>query len=350
MPNFEQVYELAQYITLMKPQEVKEKNGLKDKMKLDGLFNDPGYAAEEKYDGIRCFTIANRIFTRKLIDITDKLPHIVEALNAMNKPNLVLDCEIYVPGGTSSDIPLGSMDADTAIAHQKKHGSFTLAVFEVLRAPSGRWMHNDPYDKRRAFLEYWYSKEVEGKPFSSYVHLTRQAVDNKKEFLAEIFERNGEGIVFKKRDSLYFFKERSPKWTWMKYKRKKELDVIITGTVEPDVRYNGKNVADWQYRKVVDGMEIPVSKAYYFGWKKGIEVSAYVDGELKYLGKITGITEQLSEELASKPEKYIGKVARISFMQLGSQGGLRHAKFLDLHPDKDPEECHFDGKDAPILE
>lgn len=95
---------------------------------------------------------------------------------------------------------------------------------------------------------------------------------------------------------------------WMKMKPEEEKDGIITGFTEGQGKFNG----------------LIGSATIDFG-----------DGSST---SVSGMDDATRLDMSRNPNKYIGRVARIPYMQRDSQGGYRHPRWGGLHEDKSRED------------
>ena len=68
------------------------------------------------------------------------------------------------------------------------------------------------------------------------------------------------------------------------------------------------------------------------------------DGKPLHLAWISGVTDQLKQGIVTSPEKWVGKVAELTAMQVECISGeytLRHGKIERWRDDKRPDDCDF---------
>lgn len=333
-----QILDLMSKVQVMKPAKVKE-DDTKALIKLEALLDSPDYAADEKIDGCHYTMSACLFISKDHIDKTDNFPHLRDFFMHLNMPNLILDGEINYPGKTSQYCTrVTGSGPDTAIAFQDANGYIHYTIFDMLRTPKGTWLMKEPYKNRRKLVDYFYANYIKGTPMEEFIHLPRIAYDNKRAFKDMILAEGGEGVVLKKLNSLYVMGKK-PMWQWMKIKQADEADLVIMGFEDPKVEYKGKGCDNWPFWKEVNGVSIPVTKYYYNGWIGSIILGAYVDGELTKVCTSSGIDENLRIDMSLNPDKYIGKVAKIGYMEATEANIPRHPKFISIHPDKEAIEC-----------
>lgn len=332
------IYDLVSKIQVMKPNKVKD-NDTKAMIKLEALLESPDYAAEEKIDGCHYIMAAYLFFSKEHVEKTDNYPHLRDFFYNLKMPNLILDGEINYPGKTSQYCTrVTGADPNTAIIFQNANGPIHYTIFDMLRTPKGTWLIKEPYKNRRKLLEYFYNNFVKGTKHEQYIHLTDIAYSDKTRFKDEILDRGGEGVVLKKLNSLYVMGKK-PMWQWMKIKQKDEADFVIMGFESASKETTTTDYENWPYWKEENGISIPVSKYYYYGWIGSVKLGAYVNGTLTQICTASGIDEALRKDMSENPDKYINKVVKTGYMELTEAGIPRHPKILEIHPDKSPDEC-----------
>ncbi|QOC54306.1 DNA ligase [Aeromonas phage Atoyac13] len=68
---------------------------------------------------------------------------------------------------------------------------------------------------------------------------------------------------------------------------------------------------------------------------EGMVGSVQIDFEDGSQCNTSGFTMELRQDFTDYPEKYLGKVAEIHYMQRDAQGGYRHPSLYRIHPDKE---------------
>lgn len=336
-----EILQFVEKVDIMKPNSV-AKDNLKSLAKLDKLLDDPNYAADEKIDGCRYKLIACRFFSKENVEKTDNYPHLRDFFVKLGMPNLILDGEINYPGRTSQYCTrVTGADPATAISFQQANGLIHFTMYDMLRTPKGSWLLNYSYAERRKILEYFYKSFIVGTPLEEHIHISNMEVEKKRDFLDKLINSGHEGIVLKKLNSMYLMGKK-PMWEWMKIKQEDETDLVIVGFEDPKVEYSGSNFDGWPFWADVNGVRIPVTKNYHKGWVNTIRFGAYVNGELKQICKASGIDEDTKKAIKANPDAFLGKVAKVTFMERTEAGYPRHPNFEGIHEDKRPDECIWD--------
>lgn len=340
---------------------------VKDEKKMETLWDNPAYIAEEKFDGVRMLSIGGRFFSRRISDIdgipvekTAQVPHLASVLEKY--PNLILDGEVYYEGMTSNEVTsiMGSLP-ERAVALQEERGKLKYVAFDILRDFDGNWLIDLPWTKRRAaliktieqiHLDSAHDRNANG----AYIELSTVQYDNKREFYNLIMERGGEGVILKNINGKYI-PEKKPAWNWVKVKKHITDDVVIIGFKPPVREYEGKELDTWKYWEHVDegGSQLvydptleefahydltPVTKFYFNDWIGAVKFGKYdKDGNLVELGECSGLTDELRKDMSENPDKYIGQAIEIGAMERTKDGFYRHPQFIRMRPDKNPSEC-----------
>lgn len=334
------VYPFSRPFEVMKPNVINE-DSTREKDKLMLIMSSSSYIAEEKIDGCHYNCINGRFFSTHIsettgvpVEKTDNYPHLVEAINSLKYKKILLDGEINYPGKTSQDVTsvTGALP-DNAIKFQEQHGWVEYRIFDILRAPNGEWLLNMTWEQRRQILDNL-THELEA--VSPYIKVNPYIINGKEQFLDNILKAGKEGIVLKKRSSLYL-PGKKPKWDWVKIKQSDEDDVIIMGFAPAKQKYSGTSYETHPYW--INGE--PVSKFFYMGWIGSIIYGKYnaQTNTLVEIGQCSGMSESQRQQFTDNPDTYIGRVMQIKFMEKTNAGKNRHANFVAIHPDKNPKEC-----------
>ena len=304
-------------------------------IKKDGYW----YCLEKTADGKTVY-LFSRSKSRKTGELTEKIenvPHIKEWAEQVLNPGTVLIGEIYYPGKTSKDVTkiMGSLPQK---AQQRQFNSDAFGgpihyyIHDIIYTDGHSIMH-EPYMKRMEIFKDYYDYKAFDADFIDVVTLYDSNLLNT---LQDVFDAGEEGMVFKKKEGLYLPGKR-PKDNF-KVKTEETFDAVIIGFVEPEKQYTGKELESWQYFK--DGM--PVTKAYYNGWKAGVEIGAFDDeGNIKSIGTISsGMTDYLRQNMAEHPDNYLDKTVEIQAMSVNSDDyTIRHGRLIRVRDDKEGKEC-----------
>lgn len=326
-------------------------NKLNDAL-VDATFTNGEWVAQEKIDGawymlekinndhIYLFgrTISKK--TGELTEKSDNVPHIINWAKQL-PDDTVLIGEIYVPGGKSNDVTkIMGCTAKNAIKRQydtyEFGGPIHYYVFDCIRYEGQDLCHTAFIDRYQYYLQH-----MLGNLFNceEYIHLADIYESNFESVLSEIFIHEGEGMVFKRRDSLYEPGKRPA--TCFKLKQHVDsIDLICMELLDPIKEYTGKEIDTWQYW--IEGE--PVTKHYYYGWKNAMRLGAYKDGKIIEVGRVaSGLSDDIRVDMADHPEKYLNQVVQVSCMSLNKKDKtIRHPVFETMRYDKDINDCKLD--------
>lgn len=284
----------------------------------DALLDSWLYAAEAKENGIRA-------------QVHVQAGQVVAAFSRTGKPlggpglkwllekrtwatlTAILDAEVVVPGGTSSDV-----------SHHLAAGKpLELVVFDVL-AMEGQSSVDLPYLVRRHMVV-----DVVARFDDPRVCAVEQMTNARQAF--EAAKASGrEGIVLKLIEGLYEPGKRSR--AWLKVKTVSTVDVVITDCASKPTKWTVS-----PGRVGTDGVLYPEGKLSET-WQKAFVGLSYgffdpVQGQAVRFGSLgmTGTEEELLQ--------HVGKVAEIKVYAIEKTGRLRHPQFVRFRDDKRPEEC-----------
>jgi bifunctional non-homologous end joining protein LigD len=284
---------------------------------IDEPFDDEDWLFEIKWDGYRalCTVDAARRLTlvsRNGLNLLDRFPELASLADAFARVPIVVDGEIV------------SLDAKGRSDFQRlqeygEHGhALTYVAFDAIYA-EGRDLRKAALEERKATLE----RMIEDDTLVLY---SKHVVGAGKALFAQAGRNQLEGIIGKKRDSLY--QERRSR-DWVKIKTQYEQEFIIGGWTAPQGSRKG------------------------FG---ALLLGAYVGSELRYAGRAgTGFSVKAIAEIAKhlrslerKTTPFLGPVvdagdahwvepqlvAQVRFTEWTRDGLLRHPVFLGLRSDK----------------
>lgn len=348
-------------------------------LKKDGYW----YMFEKTETDSYLFSRNKSVETGILTEKGANVPHIMDALNYLPTGTILIG-EIYYPGKTSKDVTpiMGSLPDKAWERQTGEYGYLHYYIHDMIRykgvdlIPYGASIRYELL--KRVMESQILDRFVVGDNCESFIELAERVDDNIQEFIECALNGGEEGVVLKKKTAPYSPGKR-PAWDTIKIKQTATCDAICLGFDDPTMEYTGKlNVGpnytgpdadQWPYwcicrkdlntdkiiseHKVpigqkeiargIDWITIPVTQAYYYGWKTSMRVGAYDNnGNLVQIGSVSsGLTQELQAEAAiSGHIKYVGKVVELSGMQKNNEvHTLRHFFFKRFRDDKNPEEC-----------
>ena len=294
-------------------------------------FNRAGWIFEPKIDGTRCITTiakAVRLQNRRLVDITYRYPEVVGAL-AHAARECVLDGEITVfVKGLPSFRALAGRDHQVErmkIEYLSRAMPVSYVVFDILYA-NGESVMDRPLRERKVILHEVLQE-------SEIVSIIDSFPEKGEDYFQAALKSGIEGVVAKRRDSLYLPGIRSQ--DWIKIKKSLTIDLVVGGYIPG----NG-------------------DREQYFG---GLLMGAYDHGQLVYIGRVgSGFALEELQEIKTHflpriqspfsnppptPEAVWiepNLVVQVTALEVTHDGHLRAPVFLRTRDDKDPQECTID--------
>ena len=286
-------------------------------------FDDDDYIYELKLDGIRCIAHLTKTSTdlrnKRTQKLLPKFPELTQ-LHKQIKKSCILDGELYIFKDGITDFfeiqkrTLMSNPFKISLASKQYPATFT--AFDILEI-DGECVTHEPLIKRKQLLQ---SVVKENERFNIARYIEKEGI----KLFTLTQEKGLEGIVAKRKDSLYYPDKRTN--DWIKCKNSLDDDFIIVG---------------------------------YLLKEKGIVsliLAQYDKQHLKYMGHVTlGVSLSLLNRNIQKtticPFSTIPPhhedanwitpflVGTVKFMQYTETGGLRQPIFKGFRNDKTPQEC-----------
>lgn len=176
--------------------------------KFNALFGDGKWTMDEKLDGHRCLVRKQGLSIETPLKSVQLPAHIVREMQRL--PDGIYDGELLVPGGVSTDVP------NLALRDE-----LIYAVFDVLEV-DGQSTLSMLQSDRRAVLEMC----MQFAPEQNAVVLVAQ-YEPTWSAVQDVWKRGGEGVILKRKASLYRPGARSA--DWLKVKKLEQHTVTITG-------------------------------------------------------------------------------------------------------------------------
>ena len=285
---------------------------------VDEPFTDSEWQFELKLDGYRTLAYINSgkvdLRSRKNNSFNKQFNDVRKALEGW-KINAVIDGEVVVLNEE------GRPDFNKIqLWDTQREGHLAYYVFDLLWI-DGLNIMNEPLSLRREILKQLM-------PESGIIRYSDHIDDIGNEFFEIAKKNNLEGIIAKKKDSVYIPDSRAK--TWLKIKIEERHEAVICG-------YTRKRDTDRLFSSLILGV--------------------YDKKELKFIGQTgTGFTELMQEELMRKMNPLITKelpfdkkpaiprsdivwikpflVCEVKYTELTNDGLMRHASFQGLREDK----------------
>ena len=298
---------------------------------VDKPFDDKEWLYEVKWDGYRAVSFLNagkvEIKSRNDKSFNDKFYPVHDALKGM-KLNAILDGEVVVVG-ENGQADFGALQN----WRSESDGTLLYYVFDILWY-QGKDLTDLTLCERKAVL-----KEV--LPVNDIIKISTPFYTSGIEFLEVAKQLGLEGIMAKKKDSLYHTHVRTK--DWLKIKANKRQEVVIGGFTRND----------------------DSSKLF-----SSILVGVYEGKDLVYTGKVgTGFNDKMQKEMmnqfrpliidqpsfseepdVNKPSRFRPNpphaavtwlkpelICEVNFTEMTSDGVMRHPSFEGMREDKDPK-------------
>jgi bifunctional non-homologous end joining protein LigD len=288
----------------------------------DGPFDDNDFIFEIKWDGYRALAKVEKkkvsLYSRNLQNFNDKYPSIVKTLEKV-KESALFDGEIVAYN--QKNLPSFQLLQNLGSHENTK---IEYVIFDLLYL-NGKSLLDTPLIERKKILEKFLSK-YPALTYGDYIE------EKGVSFFKTIVKKDMEGIMAKRKDSLYVPHSRSG--SWLKIKHHHTEEAIIVGFTKP----RGSRV--------------------YFG---ALVLGQYkVKDEMTFVGHTgTGFNTKMLQDLYKKMKPLITStspfknkiplnapitwvkpklVAEIKFTEWTEGGAMRHPVFIGLREDKETKE------------
>lgn len=277
--------------------------------------------------------------------------------------------ELYFPekrGSRNVTTILGCLK-EKALERQKRNSYLHYYVFDIW-ALDGKSFLDKEMEKRvnalNSLYESWLNAEKSSNdPAPACVEFAEYLKGEEAwNELNRILSAGGEGMVITRANSKPEpGKKTARKTLKVKMEIQQTIDAFLDGNYKKPTRlYSGKEIENWQYyENVKTGEKVngnmyreymsggpwePITKPYYYGWASAVSFSVMKEGKPVHIAWISGITDELKREIVEQKEKWIGRVAELTAMEVEKIDGfysLRHGKIVNWRDDKSKEECDF---------
>jgi DNA ligase D-like protein (predicted ligase) len=289
---------------------------------------------EVKFDGYRCLagrdTKTVTLWSRRENLFTKQFPHIAEACEGL-PPNTLVDGEIVAMDES------GRVSFNLLQHHRSKAQAIVFYVFDVL-IYRGRSVLNVPLYFRRELLHKIFE---DGK--ADPIGLSENIEAAPKDLIRVVREFGFEGVVAKRKDSLYESGKRTG--GWVKYKVNRGQEFVIGGYT-PGNPFDALIVGCYEgerllYAAKVRNGFVPLVRREVATKFKGLETNTCPFANLpeKKRTQWALTKEEMKNCVWLKPRL----VAQIEFTEWTPDGHLRHSKFVGLREDKAAREVVREG-------
>jgi ATP-dependent DNA ligase len=319
----------------------------------DPYWNDSNYVAEPKLDGCRFLIHKDeqgevRIYSRHIskqtglpVLKTAQLQHLADEVDAEFPNGSVIDGEVVAANGSGVSCSnlvtkITGSKVMRAIELQELDGYLQYVVFDCL-VFDGVDLTQSPYHQRRRVLDITL-------PYGTkHITVIESVRTNKRGLYDAVVASGGEGVILKDVNSTYHQGDRHK--SWVKVKRQKTFDRIITGFQEAEEFTTKKGQTELTKSRIAGqvgaiklGVWMPRQTC---STENPMLFEQAPDLELVDAGTVSGFDDAMRLEFTQHPERYIGTVVELTAQEVFKTGRLRHGRFLQLRPDKNAEECVF---------
>jgi DNA ligase D-like protein (predicted ligase)/DNA ligase D-like protein (predicted 3'-phosphoesterase) len=298
-------------------------------------FSDKDWIFEIKWDGFRAISYINHslsVKSRNEKELKHNFPELEELANLA--PNVVVDGEIVVMQNGKPDfqalLERGKAVSPREIEKRKEQEPATYIVFDILEK-DGKSLTKLPLIERKKILQ---ESVTEGKNV-----LVSDFIEEKGEaYYGLVLEKGLEGVVAKRKDSLY--EEGLRTGSWMKIKEIKTCDCVVFGY------RRGEHARGGTFGSLVLGLYNPEGKPVYVGnvgtgfSEQTLKSFMEKFEELKFPTTSKKPFNVEAEEQVTWLEPKL--VCEVGYQCLTKEMRLRMPRFKHLRDDKTPEQCTLD--------
>lgn len=286
-------------------------------------FNDENYLYELKLDGTRAIVYLDQdtqIINKRRLSLQAKFPELCQ-LHTFVKHRCILDGELYVYHDNKVDFFASQRRSllndrfRIQMAAKRMPASFT--AFDILY-DKDRLVMDEPLMKRKRRLEKVIKEENARFSISRYIEKDGIAL------FALTTQQKLEGIVAKRKDSLYVPGKRTK--DWIKCKNWEEDDFVICGYIEKENNVLSLVLGQYDENRLVYRGHVTMGASYRFFKEADIQS-----------GGCPFASVPIGNEHAVwlKPQL----VCVVAYMEESKQGGLRQPICRGLRNDKSSKEC-----------
>jgi len=302
-------------------------------------FSKEGWIYEIKWDGFRAIAYVKenlKLLSRNQTQIQEKFPELQE-LTILTQ-NVVLDGEIVIIKNKKPDFQVllerNQATKPLEISIQTKKSPASYMIFDILEK-NQKNLTNLTLIERKKILRQTVKE-------GNHVFITDFIEKKGEEYYKIVIEKEFEGIIAKKKNSIYQPGTRSK--NWLKIKKTKTVDCIIFGYTK------GTGFREETFGALILGLYGLKNQPIFIG-KVG---SGFSDQDLMKLSK------KLKDLKTRKPafktnlkDVYWVKpkiVIEVSYQTLTKEGKLRMPIFQTIKTQKIPKECTTQQRTNPNLD
>jgi DNA ligase D-like protein (predicted ligase) len=297
---------------------------------VSSLPEGSDWTCEVKLDGYRAIGVKTSresiLYSRNQKNFNKRFPQIAEALHDL-PADTVIDGEV-VALDESGRPDFNALQHFTAKASRIRFYAFDVLILK------GRDLTNLPLIERRKLL-------AGIKIRSSWIRISEQFNTSAAEMLAAVREQQLEGVIAKRKDSLYEAGKRSG--SWIKYRVNRGQEFVIGGYIPGPHGFDSLIVGYYRGKELVyvarvrNGF-VPASRRQVLQ-----KIRHLVSSKMPFVNLPDEHLSRWGESLtAEKMKKCVWlrpeAVAQVEFLEWTDADRLRHSKFVGLRDDKNPRE------------
>jgi bifunctional non-homologous end joining protein LigD len=290
------------------------------------LPEGPEWTYEVKWDGYRTLAVKDEstatLWSRNLKNATTQYPAVARAVAALAVRSALLDGEVVA-------IDEAGRPSFQALHHQAAH-LVVYYAFDLLHL-DGRELVNTPLDERRRLL----SQVVRG----SQVLLSEPLPGTAAQIEAVVRAQRLEGIVAKRRHSVYQPGRRTPSWIKVRFNRRQEF--VVGGLKPSDTSFESLLVGYYEGRRL------------HFAGKVRAGLTPHARADIMHRVRRDAVARCPFANLPSSRPSHWGEgitaedmatlqwlkprlVVEVQFVEWTRDGLLRHPSFVAVRTDKRP--------------
>ncbi len=289
----------------------------------DQTFDNEEWLFEYKFDGYPAiasvFDGKVSLYSRNHNSFNKKYPSIVKELEKLEM-DIVLNGEIvalYKKGKQKFQLLQNHL--------QKKADKLVFYVFDILYL-NGHETMEMPLSDRKDLLDHVF-KNID----SDLILKTGTVIGNGKKFFQKVEKDKGEGIIAKKRNSIYQLGKRNN--DWLKIKTEQRQEAIICGYTKPQ---GGRSHFGSLVLGVYEGKKLVHIGNCGTGFKEA-DLKALYD-KMKPLERKTSPFDKISDIRNEATWISPKLICEVKFSEWTTDNHMRHPVFMGLRTDKKPKQ------------
>lgn len=292
------------------------------------LLDMPGWSYEIKLDGYRAIAVKSdrvNLFSRRHKSFNNQYPCLVEALADLPE-GTVVDGEVVALDDS------GRPNFNLLAQFRSEASRIHYFIFDLLVC-SGHDLTKVPLSERRAFVKSLLKFR------SSRIRIAEQFEVTASDMLAAVRQQQLEGVIAKRKDSLYEAGKRTG--AWVKCRANSGQELVIGGYIPGPHGFDSLIVGyyrgnDLIYVARVRNGFVPASRRQVFERIRHLVSTTMPFANLPDMHKSRWGDELTADKMKKcvwlRPEA----VAQVEFLEWTGADRLRHSKFVALRDDKNP--------------